>query len=267
MFSSENLGKMRSKAPQLIVVAIAIVVVVYLVLDFLEDVVIEGGPVTSEPIIALILFITRGVTGAVQAWGYSGIFGLMLLESSSLPVPSEVILPFAGYLASLGRLDIWITVTLATVAGAAGSLIDYYVGLKGVQALTKNKILGKIVLSTNQLEVAEKWFTKYGSLMIFTSRLIPGFRTTFSFPAGAVKMKLVKFISFTVAGCFLWNVILVYSGWYLGRNWTQVAGISHYLIVTAVVAIAIIIVVYMVKRRPVKKQTLKNLQEEKLGAA
>jgi membrane protein DedA with SNARE-associated domain len=264
MFTNENLGKMRSKAPQLIVVAIVIVVVVYLVLDFLEDVVIEGGPVTSEPIIALILFITRGVTGAVRAWGYTGIFGLMLLESSSLPVPSEVILPFAGYLASLGQLDIWITVTLATVAGVAGSLFDYYIGLKGVHALTQNKILGKIVLSTKQLEVAEKWFTKYGSLMIFTSRMIPGFRTTFSFPAGAVKMKLSKFIGFTFAGCFLWNVLLIYLGWYLGKNWTQVAGVSHYLIV-AVAAIAIIIVVYIVKKRPVKKQTLKNLQEEKLG--
>ena len=90
------------------------------VLDFLEDVVIGGAPVTSEPIISLILSITRGVTQAVQAWGYSGIFGLMLLESSSLPIPSEVILPFAGYLASMGQLDFWITVALATVAGLAG---------------------------------------------------------------------------------------------------------------------------------------------------
>ena len=98
----------------MIVVAIAIIVVVYFVLDFLEDVVIEGGPITSEPIISLILSITRGVTAAVQAWGYSGIFGLMLLESSSLPIPSEVILPFAGYLVSMGQLDFWITLTLAT---------------------------------------------------------------------------------------------------------------------------------------------------------
>ncbi len=249
MLSNQNLGKLRRKAPQLIVIAIAIIVVVYLVLDFLEDVVIEGGPITSEPIISIILSITRGVTAAVRAWGYSGIFGLMLLESSSLPIPSEVILPFAGYLASKGQLDIWVTVTLATVAGVAGSLIDYYIGLKGVQALTQNKILGKILLSTSQLEVAEKWFIKYGSLMVFTSRMIPGFRTTFSFPAGAVKMKLSKFIAFTVAGCFLWNVILVYLGWYLGENWTQVAGVSHYLIIAAVAAIVIIIIVYLFRRR------------------
>ncbi len=256
LVSHQSLEQLRKKAPQLVVVAIAIIVVVYFVLDFLEDVVIEGGPITSEPIISLILSITRGVTAAVKAWGYSGIFGLMLLESSSLPIPSEVILPFAGYLASMGQLDFWITVTLATVAGLAGSLIDYYIGLKGVQALTQHKILGKVLLSTNQLELAEKWFIKHGSLMVFTSRMIPGFRTTFSFPAGAAKMKLSKFIAFTTAGCLLWNVILVYLGWYLGKNWTQVAGVSHYLIVVAVGTILIIVVVYLFRRRR-KRQALK----------
>jgi membrane protein DedA with SNARE-associated domain len=258
MVSNQNLEKVRRKAPQLIVVAIAIIVVVYFVLDFLEDVVIEGGPITSEPIISIILSITRGVTTTVQAWGYSGIFVLMLLESSSLPIPSEVILPFAGYLIFMGQLDFWITLTFATIAGIAGSLVDYYIGLKGVQSLTQHKILGKVLLSTNQLEVAEKWFLRNGNLMVFISRLIPGFRTTFSFPAGAAKMPLKKFIAFTTAGCLLWNVILIYLGWYLGKNWTQVAGISRYLIIAAVAAIVIIVVVYIVKRRQTKKQALKN---------
>ena len=251
--SYQNIEWLRRKAPQLIAVAIAIAVVVYLVLDFLEDVVIEGGPVTSEPIISLILFITRGVTTAVQAWGYPGIFGLMLLESSSLPIPSEVILPFAGYLASMGQLDFWITLTVATIAGTAGAVIDYYIGLKGVQALTKHKILGKTVLSMNQLEMAEKWFLKYGSLMVFISRIIPGFRTTFSFPAGAAKMKMPKFLAFTTAGCLLWNVILIYLGWYLGKNWTQVAGVSHYLIIAAVAAILIILIYLIIRIRKTQK--------------
>ena len=204
MLSNQNLEKLRRKAPQLIVVAIAIIVVVYFVLDFLEDVVIEGGPITSEPIISIILSITRGVTGAVQAWGYSGIFGLMLLESSSLPIPSEVILPFAGYLASMGQLDVWITVTLATFAGLAGSLIDYYIGLKGVQSLIQHKILGKALLSTNQLEVAEKWFIKYGSLMIFISRLIPGFPNNLFVSCRRCKNEAVKVYRFH--DCWLFTV-------------------------------------------------------------
>jgi membrane protein DedA with SNARE-associated domain len=255
--SYRSIEWLRKKAPQLIALAIAISIVVYLVFDFLEDVVIEGSPITSEPLISLILFITRGVTTAVQSWGYPGIFGLMLLESSSLPIPSEVILPFAGYLASIGQLDFWITLTISTIAGLLGALVDYYIGLKGVQSLIKHKILGKAILSTNQLEVAEKWFIKHGSLMVFISRIIPGFRTTFSFPAGAAKMKLTKFIAFTTAGCLLWNVILIYLGWYLGKNWTQVAGVSHYIIIAAVSAIVIVIVVYLFMRRR-KMQTLKT---------
>ena len=88
-------GQFRKKAPQLIAVGIAIAIIVYLVFDFFEDVVIGGAPVASEPVISLVLSITSGVTSTVRIWGYSGIFGLMLLESSSLPIPSEVILPFA----------------------------------------------------------------------------------------------------------------------------------------------------------------------------
>jgi membrane protein DedA with SNARE-associated domain len=215
----------------------------------LDDVVIKGAPVTSEPIISLILSISRGVTSTVQAWGYSGIFGLMLLESSSLPIPSEVILPFAGYLTVSGQLDFWIILAAATVAGILGSLVDYYIGLKGVQSLIKHKVWGKVLLSAAQLEVAEKWFNKHGSLMVFISRLIPGFRTTFSFPAGAVQMPLRKFIAFTTAGCLLWNVILVYLGWYLGENWTLVAGVSRYLILVAVAVVVIVIVVYLFVRQ------------------
>jgi len=244
----------------MIAVAIAIIVVVYFVLDFLDDVVVEGNPVASEPIISLILFITRGVTGAVKAWGYSGIFGLMLLESSSLPIPSEIILPFAGYLASMGQLDFWITLTLATVAGLAGSLIDYYIGLKGVQALMRHKILGKVLLSTSQLEMAEKWFLKHGNLMVFISRITPGFRTTFSFPAGAARMPLKKFVAFTTLGCLMWNVILIYLGWYLGKNWTQVASVTRYLIVAAVAGIVIAVGLYLIYRQRGKQLPQKDSQ-------
>jgi membrane protein DedA with SNARE-associated domain len=247
--SSQSLGQLRRKAPQLIVTAIAIVVVLYFVIDFLDDVVIEGAPMTSEPIISLILSITRGVTATVQTFGYSGIFALMLLESSSVPIPSEVILPFAGYLTISGQLNLWIILSAATVAGILGSLVDYYIGLGGVQSLIKHKIWGKVLLSATQLEAAEKWFSKHGSIMVFISRLIPGFRTTFSFPAGAVQMPLKKFIAFTAAGCLLWNAVLVCLGWYLGKNWTLVAGVSRYLILVAVAVAVIVIGVYLFMRR------------------
>ncbi len=258
---TQSLQKLRNRAPLLIVIGITIAFVVYFVFDFLEDVVIGGAPVTSEPIISFILSITYSVTATVRAFGYSGVFVLMLLESSSLPIPSEVILTYAGFLVSIGQLDFWTTVALSTVAGIAGSVIDYYIGLKGVESLMKHKILGKVILSTGQLEVAEKWFLKYGNLIVFISRIIPGFRTTLSFPAGAARMSMKKFLAFTTAGCFLWNIILIYLGLYLGQNWKQVAGYTRYIIIAAVVVVIIIVTIYLVRRRNkvLTKQKVENL--------
>ena len=254
MVTPQNFQQLRRKAPQLIVIGIIIAAIVYIVFDFFEDVVIGGAPVTSEPIISLILSITRGVTSIVRAFGYTGIFGLMVLESSSLPIPSEVILPFAGYLSVSGQFNFWVIVGVSTAAGIVGALVDYYIGLKGVEVLIKHKILGKTLLSTAQLEVAEKWFKKYGDFMVFVSRVIPGFRTTFSFPAGAAKMPLKKFVAYTALGCLTLNLTLVYFGLYLGKNWAQVAGVSRYLLVAAVIAVAIAVAVFVVRSR--RKKTV-----------
>ena len=160
-----SLENLRKKAPQLVVIAIAIIIIVYVVLSILEDVVIEGGPFTSGPVIAAIIFLTHNVTQTVKSLGYFGIFGLMLLESSSLPFPSEVILPYAGYLVStnLYPLNFWVIISVSTVAAVLGSLVDYYIGLKGIEALTKHKILGRVLFSVDQLTFAGGWFRKYGS--------------------------------------------------------------------------------------------------------
>jgi len=182
----------------------------------------------------------------------------MLLESSSLPIPSEVVLPFAGYLASSGLLNFWIAVTIATVAGIVGSLVDYYIGLKGVQSLAKHKILGRVLLSQTQLEIAASWFSRHGASMVFLSRLLPGFRTIVSFPAGAVRMKLLKFIAFTAAGCIFWNVILIYVGWYLGNNWDEVAGISRYLILASVVGALVLVAYILIRRKRIKAEAVKH---------
>ncbi len=258
MGKSQSFGQLRKKAPQLIFIAIALAAVVYIIFDFFEDVVIGGAPVTSEPIISLALTITQSVISIVQAWGYSGVFVLMFFESCSVPIPSEVILPFAGFLAFTGHLNFWLILSVSTIAGILGSLVDYYIGYKGVQTLIKHKILGKALLSTSQLQIAEKWFLKHGSVMVFISRIIPGFRTTFSFPAGAAKMKLSKFIVFTTAGCLMWNGILVCLGWYLGGNWTKVVGVTRYLIVAAVAVVVIVIVFYLVHMRRRKMQAPKE---------
>jgi membrane protein DedA with SNARE-associated domain len=249
LVNSKTQGKLRKKAPQIIFIAIAIAIIVYIVLSILEDVVIEGGPITGGPVIGAIISITENVTQTIKSWGYYGIFGLMLLESSSLPVPSELILPFAGFLVSQGILNFWIVTFVATVAAIIGSLIDYYIGLKGVEALTKYKILGRTLFSMDQLTFAAKWFNKYGAPMIFIARLVPGLRTLISFPAGAAKMKLSKFIVYTTAGCLLWNGLLIYLGWFLGQNWQEVAGITHYLIIATVATMVLVIAAFIIRRK------------------
>ena len=251
--STRRFAYLKSKAPQIIAAVTIIVIAAYVVFELLEDVFIEGAPITSGPLVSAIISFTSNVKDTVSSWGYPGIFGLMVLESSSLPVPSEVILPFSGYLVFKGQLDFWVTVLVATVAAIAGSLVDYYIGLKGIQALTKHRILGRALFSVDQLTFAGKWFNKYGTLTIFLARLVPGIRTLISFPAGAAKMPLTKFLVFTTAGCILWNSLLIYVGYYLGTNWTEVAGISHYILIAVIAALAVLIAVYLVMRRRKRK--------------
>ncbi len=258
MVSTTGLQGVRRKAPQLIAAIIVIAVVTYILFEVSEDVLIEGAPLTSGPLVGAIVSFVGNVTTTVKSWGYAGIFLLMLLESSSLPIPSEVILPFAGYLVSIGHLNFWITVAIATTAGITGSLVDYYIGLKGSNFLNQRRILGRVLLSKSQLNVAAGWFNKYGTITVFVSRLIPGFRTLVSFPAGAAKMSLAKFVAYTTVGCLIWNGVLIYFGDFLGANWREVAGVSHYLIIGAVGTLAVLVVGYLLWRRRRKHKKPKN---------
>ncbi len=192
------------------------------------------------------------LTSTVASWGYGGVFSLMLLEASSLPVPSEVVLPFAGFLVMTGHLDFIVTLVVATVAALIGSTVDYYIGLKGVQALTKYRLLGHAVFSEHQLKVAANYFTRYGAVMVFVGRLIPVLRTLISFPAGAVKMPYAKFLGYTLAGCLIWNSFLIYVGYYLGGKWREVYAFSHYIVVVVVAAAVVFFLWYFLRRRKQK---------------
>lgn len=226
--------------------------VVIILFDTLEDVLIEGGAFLGTPLGFLLNFIatfTESIVATIQSWGYVGLFGLMVLESSSLPVPSEIILPFAGYLSSQGLLNFWLVVLVSTFAGVTGSLIDYYIGLKGMGVLAKRKTLRNLLYTTGRMHTIERWFEKYGANMVFLSRLVPGFRTLISFPAGVVKMPLSKFVVYSTAGCLVWNALLVYVGFYVGVRWREVAGVVHYFIISVAIAGLVGLAWYAGKRR------------------
>lgn len=99
------------------------------------------------------------------------------------------------------------------------------------------------------MNTAERWFNKYGAPVVFLSRVVPGFRTLISFPAGAVKMPLSKFITYTTAGCLVWDIILIYIGVYVGANWREAAGVAHYLIILAAIALLIVFALFLIRRR------------------
>jgi membrane protein DedA with SNARE-associated domain len=169
--------------------------------------------------------VTSAVVGTISSAGYPGIFGLMLLEGTSLPIPSEVILPFAGYLVSIGRLDFWLTVTLATSAGVIGALVDYYVGLfLGMRVISDYG--SRFFIGQDQLRRVNLLFEKHGSAIVLASRLIPGARTLASFPAGAARMNLPRFTLYTALGCFTFDAALVYAGDYLGSRWSAIKAIG-----------------------------------------
>jgi membrane protein DedA with SNARE-associated domain len=248
---------LRRKAPQIIAATIIIVIAVYVLFELLQDVLVEGAPLTSGPLISAIVLFMHDVKDMVSDCGYFGVFILMILESSSLPIPSEIVLPFSGYLVSTGQLNFWVATLVATIAAIVGSMVDYYIGLKGIEILTKHRILGRVLFSADQIAFAGRWFNRHGSLTIFLARLVPGIRTLISFPAGAAKMPLAKFLVFTTAGCILWNSLLIYVGFYLGTNWTEVASISHYILIAVVAGLVVIAAVYLMQRRKRKARSSK----------
>lgn len=160
----------------------------------------------------------------IEKTTYFGIFILMAFESALLPIPSEVTMPFSGFLASQGKLSFWLIVLVGTVANLTGSLIAYYIGylLEETILIRIIKKYGKFVLITlDDYHKANKWFLKYGEKIIFISRLLPAVRTIISLPAGVFKMNIRKFIVYTTVGCFIWSVFLTYIGIVLGENWNS----------------------------------------------
>lgn len=172
----------------------------------------------------MIELLAHYIIFLIEKASYVGIFILMALESALIPIPSEVTMPFAGFLASQGKLSFWIIVIVGTIANLAGSLIAYYVGylLEETVLIGIIKKYGKFLLITvEDYNHAYKWFTKYGDKVIFISRLLPAVRTVISLPAGVFRMNLKKFIIYTTVGCFIWSTILTYIGVSLGKNWNS----------------------------------------------
>ncbi len=164
------------------------------------------------------------------AVGYLGVMIAMAIESAMIPLPSELILPFAGFLVSdptatepiTGQpWNFWLVVIFATIGNTIGSLIAYGIGAWGGRPFLER--YGKyILIREHEIELADRFFERWGAQTAFFSRLLPIVRTFISFPAGVARMNLPKFIIYSTAGAFLWSMLLVYSGTLLGANWEDI---------------------------------------------
>jgi membrane protein DedA with SNARE-associated domain len=192
------------------------------------------------------------VISFISTTGYVGIFLLMILESALIPIPSEIIMPFSGFLVTSGKFHPFAVIIAGSLGNLVGSVLTYYVGIKFGRAFIIK--YGKyIFFKENHLEFTDKLFKKYGDRISFVGRLLPLIRTYVSLPAGIGKTNLAKFVFYTFAGSVIWNTMLTYAGIQLGNNWENIDKYSIYLDIAAVLAIVVFIVWIISKRRSLKK--------------
>lgn len=174
----------------------------------------------------ILEIISLFIIGVISALGLPGIVLLMGIESACIPLPSEVIMPFSGFLVSQGRFTLLQVSLAGTIGCLLGSIPAYYLGKYGGRPLIEK--YGKYVLiSRKDLETADRWFTNYGEITIFFARLLPVIRTFIAFPAGVSSMNIPKFSIYTLLGSFPWCLGLAYIGLKLGENWPVIREYFH----------------------------------------
>lgn len=181
-------------------------------------------------------------------WGYSALFVTMALENMNVPIPSEIILGFAGFLVSQQIFSFWPTVIVATIAGVVGSLLSYWIGATSGR-LFLLKIAEKNSFTNKKLQMADAWFKKYGGLAVFTGRLLPGIRTFISLPAGISHYPLVQFVIYTIIGTIPWTLMLIYIGDLLGENWHELLNYKLELALFSIGVLIIALVLYFIIRQ------------------
>lgn len=173
----------------------------------------------------MIQSIIDWLVNAISTIGYPGVFISVFLESFFAPIPSEIILPFSGFVASTGKMDLVFVIVIATVAAYLGSLPFYFIGKWGEKPVINfiNKYGKYLFIQQKDVDKVFGAFDKYGKGVVFFGRLIPMIRALISFPAGVAKMQFARFSMYTLFGSLTWNILLTYAGYQLGDHWSVVS--------------------------------------------
>ncbi len=166
----------------------------------------------------IIELLSAFIVATISALGYGGIVLLMAIESACIPLPSEIIMPFSGYLVYTGELNLWIVSVAGAVGCVLGSLVAYGAGMYGGRPFIE-KYGRYVLISHHDLDLADRWFNRFGEVIVFASRLLPVIRTFIAFPAGVARMNIKKFVVYTFIGSLPWCLGLAYVGQKLGEQW------------------------------------------------
>lgn len=189
----------------------------------------------------IITIVALWIMGVISTMGYGGIVLLMAIESACIPLPSEIIMPFAGFLVFKGEMTLWGVALAGAIGCVVGSIPAYYLGMYGGRPLVEK--YGKwVLISHHDIRLADRWFEKHGEIIIFIGRLLPAVRTFIAFPAGIARMNMSKFIIYTFVGSLIWCWLLAYAGMKTGEHWESLKVYFHqFHIVLVVLGIGFVI--------------------------
>jgi membrane protein DedA with SNARE-associated domain len=198
---------------------------------------------------SLVASVAGAIVATISAAGYLGVLLLMAIESACIPLPSEVVMPFAGYLASTGRFSLPLVATAGALGCNLGSAVAYAIGHRGGRAAIE-RWGSYVLLSRRDLERAERWFARFGGITVLVARLLPVVRTFIALPAGLAGMPLLRFHLYTFVGSWPWCFVLAWIGYKLGERWEsdpRLRSVMHRFDL-AVVAILVLLVGWHVWR-------------------
>mgnify|MGYP003394177150 CR=1 FL=1 len=194
----------------------------------------------------IITVLAGFVIATISSLGYGGIVLLMAIESACIPLPSEIIMPFAGYLVFKGEMQLWAVAMAGAVGCVLGSFVAYYAGAWGGRPFIEK--YGKYILvSHHDLAMADRWFQRHGDITIFVGRLLPVIRTFIAFPAGISRMAMGRFVIYTFVGSYIWCWGLAWVGLTLGQNWNTL-GVYFHRFDAAIGVVLLIGLIWYVRR-------------------
>jgi membrane protein DedA with SNARE-associated domain len=194
----------------------------------------------------IISLLAGFIIATISSLGYGGIVLLMAVESACIPLPSEIIMPFSGYLVFRGEFSLWGVAIAGAIGCVLGSLVAYFIGAYGGRTLVY-KYGRYVLISHHDLDLADRWFNRHGGITVFIGRLLPIIRTFIALPAGISRMRMLPFILYTFSGSLIWCYGLGWIGLKLGANW-RTLGVYFHKFDVAIAIILVVAVVWYVRR-------------------